>query len=101
MVFVFVLAAAVFLVFIGVPFLIALGELVLILLLALGGAVGRILFRRPWTVDAVGPGGAHHTWSVVGWRASGAARQVIADRISTAGTVPTDVELAAAILATS
>jgi hypothetical protein len=88
-----------FLIFIGIPFLIALGELILIVLLTLGGVAGRVLFRRPWTVDAVDPAGVHHAWSVVGWRASAAARQLIADRIATTGTVPTQQEVAAAVLA--
>jgi hypothetical protein len=61
--------------------------------------VGRVLFRRPWTVDAVDPVGARHTWSVVGWRASGTARQLVADRIAATGTVPTQEEIAAAVLA--
>lgn len=91
------IALVVFVVFVGLPFLIALGELLLVLLLVVGGGVGRVLFRRPWTVDATGPDGEHHRWSVVGWRASGAARQVVADRILAAGRVPTDDELAAAL----
>jgi hypothetical protein len=98
-VFLVAVAAIAFLIFVGIPFLIALGELLVIVLLAAGGVVGRVLFRRPWTVDAVDPTGAHHTWSVVGWRASGAARQLIADRVAATGTVPTDEELAAAVLA--
>jgi hypothetical protein len=87
------------LVFIGIPFLIALGELVVILLLAIAGVVGRVLFRRPWIVDAVDPAGAHHQWPVVGWRASAAARRFIAARIAATGSVPTDAELAAAVMA--
>lgn len=87
-----------FLIFIGIPFLIALGELLFIVLVALAGVVGRVLFRRPWTVDAVSPGGAHHDWHVVGWRASGAARQFIADRVRGTGTVPSDEEVSAAVL---
>ena len=98
-VFLVALAVIVFLIFVGIPFLIALGELLLIVLLATMGVVGRVLFRRPWTVDAVDPAGAHRSWSVVGWTASGAARQCIADRIAATGTVPTSEELAAAVLA--
>jgi hypothetical protein len=97
-VFILVVLAVLFLIFIGIPFLIALGELLLIVLLALAGVVGRVLFRRPWTVDAVSPGGAHHVWYVVGWRASGSARQFIADRVLGTGTVPSDEEVSAAVL---
>jgi hypothetical protein len=97
-VFIAAVAVILFLIFIGIPFLVALGELVLILLLALAGVIGRVLFRRPWTVDAVSPDGAHHMWSIVGWRASGAARSFIADRIVAAGAVPTPAEVSAAVL---
>lgn len=46
-VFVVVLAVITFMVIIGLPFLIALGELLLVVALAMGGLVGRVLFRRP------------------------------------------------------
>lgn len=87
-----------FMVFVGLPFLIALGELLIIVLLALIGVVSRVLFRRPWTVDAVSPTGEHHVWPVVGWKASGAARKFVAERIVATGSVPSEAELAAAIL---
>jgi hypothetical protein len=98
LVFLAAIVIIVFLIFIGIPFLIALGELVFIVVLAVAGVVGRVLFRRPWTVDAVDPANARHTWSVVGWRASAAARRFIADRIATSGTAPTNDEFAAAVL---
>jgi hypothetical protein len=72
---------------------------VILLLLALAGVVGRLLFRRPWIVDAMDPAGAHHEWPVVGWRASGVARRFIADRLAATGTVPTHEEIAAATMA--
>lgn len=97
-VFVIVVVVIAFLVLVGIPFLVALGELLLVLLVAVGGAVGRVLFRRPWTVDAVEPDGGHHRWSVVGWKASGTARQFIADRIEMTGRVPTADEVAASVL---
>lgn len=99
-VFLIALAVIVFMVFVGLPFLIALGELLVVLLLAVGGAAGRILFRRPWTVDAVGPDGDHHRWHVVGWRRSGTARRFVAERLATTGTVPASHEVEAAVLAT-
>lgn len=98
--FVVALVVIVFMVLVGFPFLIALGELVLVLLLTLGGALARMLFRRPWTVDAVGPTGEHHRWEVVGWRKSGAARRFIAERLTEVGVVPTGGEVEAAVLAT-
>lgn len=88
----FVAAIAVLLVvllvlFVGVPLLFALGELVLVLLAAAAGAVARIVFRHPWTVDALADDGTHRTWRVVGWRAAGAARHVVADALA-AGVEP-------------
>lgn len=97
--FVAVVAVVLFAIFFGIPFLIALGEFLFVVLLALAGFIGRVLFRRPWTVDAVSPGGAHDTWSVVGWRASGHARQFVAERIAATDTIPTAEEVSAAVLA--
>ncbi|MGH9111391.1 MAG: hypothetical protein ACRDZN_03695 [Acidimicrobiales bacterium] len=97
-VFIVLVVVIVFLFFIGIPFLIALGEFVFVVVLAAAGIIGRVLFRRPWTLDAVGPSGEHYDWSVLGWKASGAARQCIADRITKTGAAPTDEELAAAVL---
>lgn len=93
------LVVIVFLVLVGIPFLIALGELLLLLVLVIGGLVGKLLFRRPWVVDAAGPGGRHHAWDVVGWRASGAARRFVADHVAATGSVRTALEVAAAALA--
>lgn len=98
-VFLLVIVVVLFAVFVGIPFLIALGELLIIVLFALIGVLGRVFFRRPWTVDAVSPTGEHHAWPVVGWRASGAARQFIAERVVASSSVPTEAELSAAILA--
>jgi hypothetical protein len=97
LVFVGVVVAVVFLIFVGIPVLVALGELLVIVVLALAGLIGRVLFRRPWTVDAVSPDGAHHRWSVVGWNASGQARSYVARRIETTGSVPTEAEVASAV----
>ncbi|MGB6059235.1 MAG: hypothetical protein WBF71_13340 [Microthrixaceae bacterium] len=79
--------------------MIALGELVLFVLLAVVGVLGRVLFRRPWTVDALSPAGEHASWLVVGWKASGTARQFIVDRIVATGAVPNDAEVAASVVA--
>ena len=92
-------ALSLFLIFIGIPFLVALGELLLVVVLAFAGIVGRVFFRRPWTVDAVSPSGAHHDWSVVGWKASEDARQFVGERIAASGSAPTAEEVSAALLA--
>lgn len=88
-----------FLVVVGIPLLIALGEFLVVVVLALGGVVGRVLFRRPWTIDAVGPNGEHHTWPIVGWGASSRARAFVADRLLATGRPPTAQEVDAAVLA--
>lgn len=97
-VFLVAIVVVLFLIFFGIPFLIALGELLIVVVLAVAGLVGRVLFRRPWTVDAVSPDGEHTMWSVVGWGASAAARQFIADRLASSGTLPTETEVHAAVL---
>ncbi len=96
---VMVVVVVAFVALVGIPLLIALGELVILVVVAVAGLVGRVLFRRPWTVDAVSPSGDHRVWPVVGWRASGAARRFIAERIASSGHPPSDEELAAAVLA--
>jgi hypothetical protein len=81
------------LLFFGIPFLVALGELLFLVALTVAAVIGRVVFRRPWTVDAVDPAGAHHRWSVVGWRRSGRAVRLVADTITTSATVPTQEQL--------
>jgi hypothetical protein len=65
---------------------------------AVVGVVGRVLFRRPWTVDAIDPAGTRVAWSIVGWRSSRDTRRFIADRILATGSVPTEAEMSAAAL---
>jgi hypothetical protein len=56
-------------------------ELLIILILVLGGIVGRVVFRRPWTIFGKSEG---REWEqrVVGWRASGRALDAAAQRIA-------------------
>ena len=86
-----------FVVLVGIPFLIALGELVFVVVLALVGLVSKVLFRRPWIIDAVDPAGRHHEWPIVGWRASGAAKRYVAERVTATGQPPGQQEVAAAV----
>lgn len=76
-------------VFIGLPLLVAVVDLVIVLLLALLGVVARVLFRRPWVVEAVSDEDEPEvlTWRVVGWRTSGAKVDEVADRLE-AGLSP-------------
>ena len=65
-------------------------ELVILAVLFVAGIVGRVLFRRPWTVEAR----ARHLsarWQVSGWRASGQLVDQIARRIA-AGEDPRRIE---------
>ena len=62
--------AAVLLVILVLPLLFALVEVVVLALLALVAMGARILFRRPWTVEAVASDETILEWRVVGWRAS-------------------------------
>lgn len=96
--FIVAIVVIVFLVLVGIPFLIALGELLFLLVLTVAGVVGKVLFRRPWTVDAVNAAGEHHTWDVVGWRRSGEAQRYIALHLGASGTPPSIQEVEAATL---
>lgn len=82
--------AVVFLVLVGLPFLLALVDLVVVLLLAVLGVLGRVFLRRPWTVEARpalgrGPG---REWRVAGWRDSGRFINDVAVRLSAGEQLP-------------
>lgn len=62
------------------PVLIFLVDLLLVVLIAAGAVAVRMLFRRPWIVQAVS-GDATKEWPVVGWRASSQRAVAIAHRI--------------------
>jgi hypothetical protein len=88
------IVAILVLMFVVIPFLVALVDLLVLALLALAGFAGRILFRRPWCVEAVSDRGATYRWSVVGWREStrsmAEARQLLAAGIVPPQAVPVD-----------
>ena len=71
-----------------VPAVLFLLEL-LFVVVAIGLGVGaRILFRRPWTVEARAVGtNDGREWKVVGWRASGELVEAVAERIRSTGGV--------------
>jgi len=75
-------------VFIGLPVLLALVDIVIVILLGLLGIAGRMLLRRPWTVEAVGPEGTTAEWRVVGWRASGELVREVKRRIEQGEPLP-------------
>ena len=63
------------------PLLLLLLDGVVVLVLVVAGVLGRVLFRRPWTVRAAGPGTAERTAQVVGWGAARRARDEMADQL--------------------
>lgn len=88
------IVAILVLMFVVIPFVVALVDLLVLVLLALAGLAGRVLFRRPWCVEAVSDRGRTCRWSVVGWRRSGEsvaeARQLLAAGIMPPQAVPVD-----------
>jgi hypothetical protein len=62
------------------PALLFLGELLLLVPLALAGLIGRLLLRRPWTIEASRPGLSIRT-HVGGWSASRAEVQRLAAQV--------------------
>jgi hypothetical protein len=81
------IAALLLAAFVVVPLILAVVDIVVVLVLAGAGIVGRVLFHRPWTIEATSSDGEQLTWQVVGWRASGDRRDVIAAALD-AGVVP-------------
>ncbi len=84
-IFIVVVLAAVF---VGIPLLVAVIDLALIVIVALLGALTRVVFRRPWIVEARADDGSIATWRVVGWRASG-ERVAEVEGLIRSGVVPT------------
>lgn len=80
------LAAGVLLVVFVVPALVFVFELLLILLLVALGVAAKILFRRPWTIEARQPGADHaYEWKVVGWRAGNDTIDEVATLLQSTG----------------
>jgi hypothetical protein len=66
------------------PAVVLLVELILVVVLVGAGVLVRVLFRRPWLIDAEvqGPEGQDRlTWAVVGYRRSSEAVEEIADQL--------------------
>ena len=72
-----------------IPALIFVMEVAVILVAVGVGVLGRILFRRPWTVQARIDGTSQGAeWKVTGWRASGDLLDSVADRLEATGHLP-------------
>jgi len=67
-----VVALAVVVVLLAIPLLIFAAQAIWVLLLVLCGVFVRVLFGRPWTVEAATDGEAR-TWKILGFRNSGRA----------------------------
>ena len=78
---VLVIVGLVLLVWLGIPALLALVDLVVVLGAAVSGVVARVVFRRPWTVEARSETGEILEARVVGWRKAGATVKQIARNI--------------------
>lgn len=72
------------------PLLFVLVDLAILAVLALVGIVGKVVFRRPWVVEAVTDRGKRHEWRVVGWRRSGERCREIARSLEAGVIPPTD-----------
>lgn len=77
---------------VGIPLLLALLDLVALVLLTVLGIAARMVFRRPWIVEAEGPAGRRVTWRVVGWRASGETVDAAADALVRGIPLPPGLE---------
>ena len=71
------------LIFVLVPLLVAIVDVLILLVVAALGVLARILFRRPWIVEARADDGTTHRWKVPGWRASHERCTQIAHRLQT------------------
>lgn len=92
-----VAAFVVFMIFFGWPLLLFLFESLLIIPITfVAGIVGRVLFRRPWAIEATAVQATEETevaWSVAGWRASSRAADQMAAAIRATGDVADDPPL--------
>jgi len=71
-----------------IPALIFALELLLILTAVALGVLSRVLFRRPWTVEARVKGAEHgDEWKVTGWRASGDLVDSVAGQLQATGQI--------------
>ncbi len=77
-----IIAFLVFMFFLGWPLLMALVDVLVVLVLLVVGVIARVVFRRPWTIEAraTGTDEVRH-WRIVGWRASEAHRRSVEARL--------------------
>ncbi len=93
--FIAVIAILFFLFLVAIPLLVAIVDILILLVLALIAFGFRVLFRRPWIVEAAHaepPVERALRWKVVGWRASAERCRELAQHLE-AGILPPDGEV--------
>jgi hypothetical protein len=85
-----ILVAVLFVAFIGLPLLFALLDVVLLLVLGVLTTLVRVLFRRPWRIEAHSSDGTTLHWDVVGWRASSEKIDEVRASVAAGIVPPTD-----------
>jgi hypothetical protein len=84
------IVAAVLFWWVLLPLLLIAVDLMIVLVLLVVTVVGRVLFRRPWTVEATAGNGERVIAEVVGWRAALRRRDEMAESLRL-GQRPVDV----------
>lgn len=80
---VLVIVAIVLLAVFGLPLLFALFDVTFVVIATIVGVVSRVLFKRPWTIEARSPSGLVETEQVVGWQPSRAGMKRLEFRVRT------------------
>jgi hypothetical protein len=87
---IFIILAIILLLVIVLPALVAIIDVLILLLLAAGSLVARVVFRRPWKIEAKSSNGDRQIWRVVGWRASNRRCDEIASLLALGIAPPAD-----------
>jgi hypothetical protein len=84
------IVALIALIVVGVPVLVFVFDLAILGILLVLGVIARVLFRRPWIVEAAtdGPSSFRRRWPVTRWGASERALDRVAERIRSTGGPP-------------
>ena len=80
-----VIGAIALMIWFGIPLLLFVLETLWLLVILIVGIAAKVLLRRPWTIEAAKRGSAVHSWQIVGWRASSASIERLAEEIRTSG----------------
>ena len=76
----------------ALPAFIFLVELLIIVIVAVGTVLARVLLRQPWIVDALADDGRHLTWKVVGYLRSRRVVEEIAGQLRAGTREPRSAE---------